>query len=198
MSIIKREKVRDGVLVAEQITVDMTGSDVRAQFEALRQLACFQTGAELLQGYRAKAKAIVESGGKGNRMKYAATAVEYFDDASRALSEVGDPASREKADWAIRNLLFAMQSLWRAEVKKFERELVSGAKSTRGAKNANDIRAGEAATQRREWQRQADAHWRKNARLSASDVAKLIDDQRWDYIRRFIKKKLSKPGAETG
>ena len=184
--VVRKEKVRDGVIVAEMVSVDLTGSDAAAQIAGLREI--FPDAAKLIAKYRAKVKTIIDGGAFGSRLRYAQDAAERFDLAAKYLGNIIDKPARENADGVALNLLWAMEALWRVDVKRVEPEIVTGAKLRTKAKRENDRRARQANDEHAEWQRKASEIWGQNSRLTASDVAKRIDPIRWGTIRRYIRK----------
>ena len=93
-----------------------------------------------------------------------------------------------EAAGAVMAAMQALQSAWLAEIAEARPLISAGVATTRGAIKGNAEKQKQAAAQRAKWQRQAEAHWRRNPHLSASDVAELIDADRSDYIRMHIVK----------
>lgn len=93
-----------------------------------------------------------------------------------------------EAEGAATMAMQALQHAWASEIAEASPLIAAGVKSTRGAIKGNAARAKAAAALRAKWQRQAEAHWRRNPHLSASDVAGLIDPDRSGYVRKFLVK----------
>lgn len=186
MSPVRRSKVRDGVIAAEYVEVNVEGMPASEVARELRELASFQSLAERLESHSVRLRDA--ACGEGPRARYAEQALRYFGWVASDLAKVADAGERRRAEGLLLDLLRGMESAWRVDVKQIEPEIVTGAKSRRGSRKGNSAKAAEATAKHEAWQAKAEAIWRKNPLLSPRDVARRIDPERWDYIRKRITK----------
>lgn len=110
---------------------------------------------------------------------------EYLRESQRLLKS----GNAEAAAWAIR-AAWERANFLRAGAEE-KTEIRAGRKSVGGARAANDAKRGDASKQHDEWQRRANAIWKRHPAKSASDVAGMIADKyggKPNTIRRRIKK----------
>jgi hypothetical protein len=188
---IKRSKVCDGVIVNEEISIDLTSGEP-ADIEELRKITFFQTAEDRIKALQEHARTALNS--EGTRATYAADAIRAFDDALRHLQKISDPKARKSVNDVSYCLLNACQSLWRTDVKGVEPTIVTGIKVAKQRRDAG-FSSGEQVREERKsvwdrWQRLANAKWAANPRLSARDVAKQIagPGEKVETIRRRIRK----------
>lgn len=172
---IKRRKVRDGVIVSDEISIDLTSGDP-VDFEELRKFTFFRTTEERIKALQEHARAALDS--ERTRAKYAADAIRAFDDALRHMEKITDQKTKDAINDVAYCLLNACQSLWRTDVKSVEPAIVTGAKATKQRREAGFSSGEQAQEERRpewdRWQQLANDLWAANPRLSARAVAKRI------------------------
>lgn len=156
--VISRKKVRDGIIVAEMVSVDLT-KPADEVIEALKQLASFQSPEERISAHLAAAQQVVESGAEGNRLNYAQDAVRHFNSALDYLQKITDLTSRKIANDMVTELIRAFESAWRVDVKEIEPVVVTGARANRQRSRAGIASGAERQAERTpEWNR-----WQKRA-----------------------------------
>lgn len=109
--------------------------------------------------------------------------VRFARDASTATSQ-GQAQQAAYASGA------ALQAAWQAEIAEGRTMIDSGVKSFREAERANKRKAVAAEAERADWQAKANAIWARKPEHTATAVAKTIDPDRFDYIRKRITKPI--------
>lgn len=176
---IKRRKVRDGVIVAEQVTLELSNASAADAIALFREI--MPTGAEMIESQRSWAQSLIDSGITGSRAKYARNVV-----TSARLAT--DAIGTDDADRAVVHVMNMMRSAWRIDVKAVEPQIVTGTRQRRGGDKGRETKSEAIRKRNQEWQRLANQHWAKHASWNVSEVARHIDLTRERTIRRVIKK----------
>lgn len=91
-----------------------------------------------------------------------------------------------RADGAAFSALAALQAAWAAEIAEGRDMIDAGVKRFRAAEKANSGKSLQAEQIHADWQRKADAIRRRRPNLSKAEIARRIDPQRANYIRKRI------------
>ncbi len=167
------------MIVSEVVTIDFNRLDPSQLDKLLRLITVEGEVAENADS----AREAIKKGATGSRLKYATSALEQEGELLRYLAQ-GNARS------AVQHALWMMQCLWRMDVKGVEPEIMRGARVHRGGSKGNVSKKTKAIAKREDWQRQAEALWAKNPRLTKAKVAMHIDadPKRWGTIRQAITK----------
>lgn len=168
-SVITRRQVRDGLIVGEEVSINLETGDVSKELDAFRQL--FPAVPELVKAYAEKAQRAIDGGATGTRLKYANDALWQSGQVIRYLQK-GDAPS------AVQHSLWMMQCLWRMDFKQVEPEVFTGVRAQRQRINAG-IGSGQERTAERKaewdkWQLEADRVRAENPALTKSRVCEIV------------------------
>lgn len=170
-------KQQAGVIAQEVVTVD--ANDPKNWTQSMMMLGALQTAAQRIEAHRTKALQAIDAGAAGPRLDAARTAVRLFDAALACIA-------RKDTEGAILNTITAMECMWTLDVRAVEPEIITGAKSRRGSSKGNREKQSAADQQKKIWQAKANEIWRRHRAWSAAEVARHIDKDRADYIRKRI------------
>ncbi len=134
----------------------------------------------VLQAYILSAQGFMESHPEDSEKWRAARKLDSH--ASQALEDL----RRNDAYSAVYNTYLAAHFAWHLDIDRFEPEILTGRRTKRGAEKGNASKAAKASADREAWQKRATELWEKNPKLTATDVARIINSDRADYIRKRI------------
>ncbi|MGH8523818.1 MAG: hypothetical protein ACREXY_06255 [Gammaproteobacteria bacterium] len=176
---IKREKVRDGVLVAEKITLTSPATAAEG-FAFFREL--WPAAEDMIERQRSWAQSLLDSHNvSGSRAKYAEHVV-------ACAKLAADAVQKNDARMAVVHTMNMMRSVWRVDVKAIEPEIVTGAKQRRGGDKGRAAKSEGLEERNKAWQTAADRIWAKHPTWGLSEVARKINPLQERTIRRRIKK----------
>jgi hypothetical protein len=172
---IKRRKVRDGVIVNEEISIDLTSGEM-PDIQELMKLGCFMTVEDRIKAIQERVKPALES--NGTRRKYAADTIEGFDLVLRLLSKFEEPKTKKAVSDLIYCLQNAYQSLFRTDIKALEPDIVNGVKTAKQRRDAGissrDIRIEVRQPEWDKWQALANAIFKRNPQKSKREICREV------------------------
>lgn len=177
--VVTRRKVRDGVLVSEEVHIDLTAGTPAEQIAAAME--AMPSVAGQVEAYARKAQDVVDAGAKGSRLQYAQDALWQARELHRYLQK-GNAAG------AVQHALWMMQCLWRMDVKGIEPTILTGARSRQARDRGRQEQARKARAKVERIQARAEKIWEIEPGLTITAVAKKIDPQNWDSVRKLFRK----------